>query len=252
MNFFQKLIFLGYRKICSRWIPYELTELQKKKRLDCSRKLLKRFEKEGNSFLNRIVTGDETWILFKNPESKNKSKEWRKKDEKIPERPKLNKYSKKIMLTVFWDSRGVLSADFSNTTITSESYGKLLRKLKENIIEKRENSDNVLLLHDNAKPHTAKENKKLIKKMKWENIDHPPYSPDLAPSDYHLFAPLKEYLSGKEYPNIEELSFAVNDWFSKKNILFYQSGIFKLEKKWKACIESEGNYFPKNKKNKKK
>ena len=87
--------------------------------------------------------------------------------------------------------------------------------------------------------------------MKWENIDHPPYSPDLSPSDYYIFAPLKEYLSWITYPNIEELSFSVNNWFSKKDASFYQIGIHKLPEKWKLCIESEGNYFEK-KKNKKK
>ena len=125
---------------------------------------MERFEKEGNKFLNRIVTGDETWVLFKNPESKNKSKEWRKKDEKNPERPKLNKYSKKIMLTIFWDADGILLTDFSNKTINSDSYGKILEKLNEKIKEKRVNSNNVSLLHDNSKPHTAKKIKELIKK----------------------------------------------------------------------------------------
>ena len=149
------------------------------------------------------------------------------------------------MLTVFWDARGVLLTDFSNTTITSENYGKLLLKLKEKIIEKRENSDNVLLLHDNAKPHTAKENKKLIKKMKWEIIDHPPYSPDLSPSDYFLFSPLKNYLRGIRYPNSEELEFAIRNWFENQSLDFFKKGIYKLPERWKSCIEKEGDYFEK-------
>ena len=50
----------------------------------------------------------------------------------------------------------------------------------------------VLLLHDNAKPHTSRHTTAGIVKIGWEILPHPPYSPDLAPSDFHLFGPIKE------------------------------------------------------------
>jgi hypothetical protein len=48
------------------------------------------------------------------------------------------------------------------------------------------------LLHDNALLHTTEKTTKLLKKFGWENIDHPPYSPELAPSDFHLFPKMKK------------------------------------------------------------
>ncbi|GBM72519.1 hypothetical protein AVEN_263464-1 [Araneus ventricosus] len=57
-------------------------------------------------------------------------------------------------------------------------------------------NDGVILLHDNARPHTARKTQELLQKFKWEVWSHPPYSPDLAPSDYFLFPELKEHLSG--------------------------------------------------------
>jgi len=42
----------------------------------------------------------------------------------------------------------------------------------------------IILLHDNAQPHVAKVIKKYLETLKWDILPHPPYSPDIAPSDY--------------------------------------------------------------------
>jgi len=59
----------------------------------------------------------------------------------------------------------------------------------------------VSFLQDNARPHVASRTMDTIQKPKWNVLPHPPYSPDLAPSDYHLFGPLKEYLGRKRFRN---------------------------------------------------
>jgi transposase len=50
----------------------------------------------------------------------------------------------------------------------------------------------VVLLNDNARPHTATRTRALLENFNWGLFDHPPYSPDLAPSDYHLFTYAKK------------------------------------------------------------
>jgi len=55
-------------------------------------------------------------------------------------------------------------------------------------------SKGVVLLHDNARPHTVARTDALIKLFNWEIFDHPPYSPDLASSNYHLFSKMKVWL----------------------------------------------------------
>ncbi|GBL77935.1 hypothetical protein AVEN_143266-1 [Araneus ventricosus] len=57
-------------------------------------------------------------------------------------------------------------------------------------------SEGVILLHDNAGPHTACKTQEFLQKFKWEIWSHPPYSPDLARSDYFLFLKLNEHLCG--------------------------------------------------------
>ena len=58
-------------------------------------------------------------------------------------------------------------------------------------------SNGVVLLYDNARPHTAAHTAETLRKLKFQVMAHPPYNPDLALSDYHLFGPLKEALRGR-------------------------------------------------------
>jgi transposase len=94
------------------------------------------------------------------------------------------------MATVFWDTNGVLLVYFmpQGTAITSEVYCETLKILRRAIQNKRHGklTSSVVLLHDNVRLHTAARTQTLLEQFNWELFDHPPYSPDLAPSDYHL------------------------------------------------------------------
>jgi transposase len=63
----------------------------------------------------------------------------------------------------------------------------------------------VVLLHDNAWSHTTAHKNALIKLFNWEIFDHPPYSPDPVPSDYHLFTKMKVWLATQRFHTKEEL-----------------------------------------------
>jgi histone-lysine N-methyltransferase SETMAR len=62
----------------------------------------------------------------------------------------------------------------------------------------------VLLHYDNARPHTARATLEIIQDLQWKLLEHPPYSPGLAPSDFHFFGPLKNDVGGKRYANDKE------------------------------------------------
>jgi hypothetical protein len=62
-----------------------------------------------------------------------------------------------------------------------------------------------MLLHDSARPHTAARTRALLEHFNWELFDHPPYGPDLASSDYHMFIYLKNWLGSQPFNNNEEL-----------------------------------------------
>jgi [histone H3]-lysine36 N-dimethyltransferase SETMAR len=74
-------------------------------------------------------------------------------------------------------------------------------------------------------------------------IPHPPYSLDLAPSDYHLFRSMYHYLSGKNFNKPEEVKSSLEEYFASKPSSFYNNGIKNLVNRWKKVVESDGNYI---------
>ena len=70
----------------------------------------------------------------------------------------------------------------------------------------------------------------------FEILPHPPYSPDMAPSDFYLFPKLKSQFRGTQYGNNEGIIEAVNEYFRDQEITFYFEGIRKPEQRWAKCI----------------
>jgi hypothetical protein len=97
----------------------------------------------------------------------------------------------------------------------------------------------MLLQHDNARPHTARATAKKITDLRLECIPHPAYSPDLAPSDYHVFGPLKKFSTD------DETKGAVHRWLRSQSEESFSRGIQALVKRWHTCIESGGDYVEK-------
>ena len=106
---------------------------------------------------------------------------------------KPNIHGKKLMLCIWWDQLGVVYYELlkPNETITGVFYRTQLMRLSRALKEKRAHyysrHDKIILLHDNAWPHVTAPVKTYLEILKWEVLPHPPYSPDIAPSDYHLF-----------------------------------------------------------------
>jgi histone-lysine N-methyltransferase SETMAR len=94
---------------------------------------------------------------------------------------------------------------------------------------------------DDARPHTAAATVHHIATFGWERLDHAPYSPDLAPSDFHFFPALKRTLEGRRFTTNEDAEAAVRT----QDTDFYQQRFFKLVKWWDQCISVGGDYVEK-------
>lgn len=171
-----------------KWIPHELSENVATQRLNtCVSLLAKQIKK---SFLWKIVTGDEKWIYFTNPKRK---KHWVDLGTPTTSTPQRKFHETKVMLCIWWDEKGVIYYELlkSGESITADRYSKQLKQLSQELEKKRPFTGKgprpVILLHDNARPHVAKLTQKTIMELGWDVLPHPAYSPDLAPSDYHLF-----------------------------------------------------------------
>jgi histone-lysine N-methyltransferase SETMAR len=83
-----------------------------------------------------------------------------------------------------------------------------------------------------------------IAKMGWEVLPHPSYSPDLAPSDYHLFGFVKHQLCGR-FETREPIQKAVCQCLRMAGMEFYRRGIFKSTERWEICVQKSGDYVEK-------
>lgn len=114
---------LRYRKVSARWVPRQLTSTHQEQRMAVSLEHLVCYHEDGNDFLFRIVTGDETWVHHFTPESKAASMEWKHPSSPVRKKFKRTPSAGKVLLTVFWDAQGVLLLDFLEVgTINATRY----------------------------------------------------------------------------------------------------------------------------------
>ena len=212
--------------------------------------LLKRFRSKDN-FSLRLVTVDETWVHYYEPENKAQSHQWVGPGSPRPKKFKTQPSAGKVMATVFWDAKGVIMLDFlpKGSTITGVYYANLLDQLRTAIREKRQGklSKGVLLQQETRESTLAKLQLAMdaVERNGYELIPHPGYSPDLAPSDFFLFPNLKKDIHGLHLQSDEEVVTAVEEWVNGKDPDFFSSELMALEHCWSKCITLEGNYIEK-------
>lgn len=225
------------------WVPHELSERNLNERISCCDLLLKKNVKD--PFLKRVVTGDEKWILYINTSRK---KSWGLPGTTPLATPKAGLHPRKVMLSVWWDWKGLIHFELlpRNQTINTDFYCAQLDRLKAAIEEKRPelaNRKGVLFHQDNARPHVSLKTRQKLLSFRWEVLPHPPYSPDIAPSDFHLFRSLENFLQGKSYSSEDDVKTDLLLFFRSKDSDFWKKGIMDLPSRWERVIANGGNYF---------
>lgn len=240
------LLELGIRKLCSRFVPKLLTAEMRQARLDCVEQNLDLYSEHGDDFLSNIVTEDETPLSLYIPETKRQSSEWVFPNEK----PRLKlrsgtSHKKCLMLTIFWDKKGPIKVDFadSKTRINSDYYCQLIKEVRS--LRRKPRNQNLWLLHDNAPIHTSQRSMAQISSSGFHLVAHPPYSPDIAPSDFHLFKQLKNDLRGEKFDNSRHLRERVTALLSSYPPNFYEEGFQQLITRWQKCKDALGSYIEK-------
>ncbi|GFT84770.1 mariner Mos1 transposase [Trichonephila clavipes] len=189
-----------------RWVQLELTDCQQEKQKIVCEMLLARYKLK--SYLHRIVTDDEKLIYFENPK-RNRSYVDPGQSSKSTARP--NCFGRKTMLCIFWDEEGQIYYIYEllkpGETINTDHYKQQLLNLNDAIFKKhkqyKKRQHKVIFLDDKAPSHRAKPTKD-IKVLGWKPLVHAAYSPDLTPSDYHLFASLGHALADQRFTSYEK------------------------------------------------
>ena len=121
------------------------------------------------------------------------------------------------MASIFKDSQRVIMIDHyleQGRTIYGAYYAGELRRLRQEMRGKLTRC--VLLLQVNAPAHTSQVAMTAATECGFEILPHPPYSPDMAPSDFYLFPILKSHLRGIQYGSNEGVIEAVNEYLGTR------------------------------------
>ena len=159
-----------------------------------------------NTFLQSIISTDEILVCFATPEKNKQSKVWSPSGTPGPRKAKQQLSRKKLMVIAFFDLEGMIFSHFVplGQTVLSEYLVKTVLPMFLKQVRRKRPGKEWILHWDNG-PHTAKRTQDWLQSKGIETLDHPPYSPDLAPADYWLFRPIKKALGGtstvKSLPN---------------------------------------------------
>ncbi|KAG5325498.1 MOS1T transposase, partial [Pseudoatta argentina] len=108
---------------------------------------------------------------------------------------------------------------------------RLSRALKEKRPLYAQRHDKVILLRDNARPHVAKPVKTYLETLKWEVLPHPPYSPDIGLSNFHLFRSMAHGLADRRFHSYEEAQKWIDSWIASKDTYCQKDG-----RKWSLVM----------------
>ena len=193
--------------------------------------------------MHRIVTGDEKWIHYDNPKRK---KSYVKPGQPAKSTTKTNIHVVKAMLCTWWDQKSVLYYELEKPgeNINGERYRAQLIRLKRAIAEKRPEyatrHEAIIFHHDNARPHVAIPVKNHLENSGWGVLSLPPYSPDLATSDYQLFQSMQNALTGMRFTSEQGIKNGLYSFLAAKPAQFFRDGIHKLPERWEKVIASDG------------
>ncbi len=198
-----------------------------------------------------VITGDESWFWCYEPSTKRSSSAWLCWNQHHPQKPAQDRYVRKVMVIIFWDSQGVVHCEFipAGRGTNKEVYLQTMRNLRENIHRCHQRlwaRQNFWLHHDGAPAHWADIVINFLQATGTNILPHPKYSPDLALSDFFLFNRMKKNMWGHTFNNVEELQQHIDFKISQvANWEFTHTIRESWIKRLELCVQHEGNYFEK-------
>jgi len=178
---------LGLKKLCAKIVPKLLTPDQKLWRKECC--IDWKNSALTPNFLERVITGDESWFYEYDLELKTQSMEWKSKNDPRTKKCRKSRSKIKVMLIVFFDYRGIVHHEYlpEGQTVNAILYVEVLKRLRDRVRRVRPNllgEDGWILHHDNAPAHSSLLVREFLARNSITTLDHLLYSPDLAPCDF--------------------------------------------------------------------
>uniref|UniRef100_A0A8R1IG05 Mos1 transposase HTH domain-containing protein n=1 Tax=Caenorhabditis japonica TaxID=281687 RepID=A0A8R1IG05_CAEJA len=77
----------------------------------------------------------------------------------------------------------------------------------------------------------------------WTVLAHPPYSPDLAPTDYHSVPDMQRFLEGTVFKTKSGFENWLVSYFASKKPEFWKTGTMSLQNRWQTVVDKEVTYY---------
>lgn len=238
---------LRLTKKSARWVPHDLTNEEKERRVAFSRQFLNDFKNGKSSNYNLLVTGDETWVYFYDPLLKSQSAQWSAVGARPPTKIKRQRASGKVMVAIFFSRSKIVTVVEveEGCTATSEWYStKCLPKVFDELSHGHPTGTlrRWSLHHDNASSHTAKKTMDVIAAAGIKLVQPSPYSPDLSPCDFFLFPKIKKGMRGIMFESraavLEALQVELKKLKKRDFEMCFDAWLHRLKK----CVDVGGNY----------
>jgi len=238
---------LNMHRVAAKFVPRLLTPEQKEHHVAICQELRHRAV-DDPSFISRVITGDETWVYEYDPEAKQQSSQWKSPGSPRPKKARQSRSTTKSMLIMFFDIRGIVHHEFApeGHTVNAEFFFSVLRHLREDIRRKRPElwcTGNWLLHDDNAPSHRALVTRKFLVHNSIITLQHPPYSPDLAPYNFFLFLKMKLQLKGHRFDRVEEIQQESQNVLGTLREQDFQHAFQQRQRRWDRCVAAQGDYF---------
>ena len=236
---------LSVKKVCALWVPYALSDEQRKNRVEWCKSMLKKFKSGSADNMNFIVTGDLTWLYYYDVPTKSQNKVWVFEDEEVPVPVRKSKCIDKRIVAVFFTKDGIIETVLldKSKTVTSQWYTETcLPQLFKNLVY-RSPLDSWFLHQDNTLVHQAATTQEFLEGAEVKLLKHPAYSPDLAPCDFGLFPYVKLRMKGRHFLSDEELvaTFREECDFIPKQM--WEKWFDEWFLRMKKCITCDGKYL---------
>ena len=153
----------------------------------------------------------------------------------------------KIMPTILWDEEGLILCGCylwrRHWTLTAVAKREEVRMFAfVHWLLPARNVPKVLLSHENCRSHTNVHITEAFTDFMWTGLLHPPYSPGLTQSDFHLFTPVRDSLWENCFVNDKALKNTMCQWLQRRESIFYWAGVPAVVQRWKKTIDKDGDY----------
>ena len=236
---------LKMRKLTSRWVPHKLTEKNRQDRVRICTENLANFDKK-QWRLTDVVTGDESWFYHRQIGKKQTNKSWVAAGEKPRTVVRQGRFEPKTMFSIFFRTTGVAHISYlqSGRTIDHKTYtNDCLKPLVHTLNEQKplSGTKKMKFHQDNARPHVHSSVSAYLENQGFIIMDHPLYSPDLAPSDFWLLNYIKKRLSN--HNSAESLNNEITAIVNSIPVKEFQKKFEKWKERMRCCIKYKGDYF---------